>query len=50
MKHITDLKRERNKNIIDQAQELNILLVANSITAIFRKGTGNMLEGLYEDI
>ena len=50
MKHITNLNRERNKKIIAQTQELNILLLANSITPIFLKGTGNILEGLYEDI
>ena len=50
MQHITNLNRERNKKIIAQAQELNILLLANSITPIILKGTGNILEGLYEDI
>jgi hypothetical protein len=50
MKHITNLNRDRNRQIIEQAQELNILLLANSITPIFLKGTGNILEGLYEDI
>ena len=50
MKHITNLNRDRNRQIIEQAQELNILLLANSITPIFLKGTGNISEGLYEDI
>ena len=50
MQHITNLNRERNKKIIAQAQELNSLLLANSITPIFLKGTGNILEGLYEDV
>jgi hypothetical protein len=50
MKHITDLNRERNTQILKQAQELNSLLLANEITPIFLKGTGNLLEGLYEDI
>ena len=50
MEHITNLNRERNKKIIAQALELNSLLLANSITPIFLKGTGNILEGLYEDI
>jgi hypothetical protein len=50
MQHITNLNRERNKKIIAQAQELNILLLANHITPIFLKGTGNLLEGLYEDV
>jgi len=50
MEHITDINRERNKQIITQAQELNTLLLNNNITPIFLKGTGNLLEGLYEDI
>ena len=50
MRHLTDLNRDRNKQIIEQAQELNILLLANNITPIFLKGTGNLIAGLYEDI
>jgi hypothetical protein len=50
MKYITDLNRERNQQIIDQAKEINELLLTNNITPIFLKGTGNLLEGLYEDI
>jgi hypothetical protein len=50
MKHITDLNRERNQQIIEQAKEINELLLKNNITPIFLKGTGNLLEGLYDDI
>lgn len=50
MIHITDLNRERNQQIIDQAKEINELLLKNDISPIFLKGTGNLLEGLYEDI
>ena len=50
MEHITDINRERNKQIISQAKELNSLLLANNITPIFLKGTGNLLAGIYEDI
>lgn len=50
MKHITDLNRERNQQIITQAKEINELLLANNINPIFLKGTGNLLEGLYDDI
>ena len=50
MKYITDLNRERNEKIIAQAKELNTLLLEHHITPIFLKGTGNLLEGLYEDI
>ena len=50
MIYITDLNRERNQQIIAQAKEINELLLANNITPIFLKGTGNLLEDLYEDI
>ena len=50
MKHITNLNRERNQQIIQQAKEINELLLSKNITPIFLKGTGNLLEGLYEDI
>ncbi|WBX77497.1 nucleotidyltransferase family protein [Tenacibaculum ovolyticum] len=50
MKHITDLNRDRNLKILKQTKEINQLLLANNITPIFLKGTGNLLEGLYEDI
>jgi len=50
MEHITNLNRERNQQIITQAKELNTLLLANNITPIFLKGTGNLLISLYEDI
>lgn len=50
MIHITNLNRERNEQIISQAKELNEILLANDITPIFLKGTGNLLEGLYHDI
>ena len=50
MIHITNLNRDRNTQIIQQAQELNILLLANYITPIFLKGTGNLLVEIYEDI
>ena len=50
MEHITDINRERNKKIVTQAKELNALLLANNITPVFLKGTGNLLVGVYEDI
>ena len=50
MKHITNLNRDRNTQILQQAQELNNLLLANSITPIFLKGTGNLLAGIYDDL
>jgi hypothetical protein len=50
MQHITNINRERNKQIITQSQELNSVLLANNIRPIFLKGTGNLLAGIYEDI
>ena len=50
MKYITDLNRNRNKKIIEQAKKLNCLLLNNDIRPIFLKGTANLLLGLYEDI
>jgi hypothetical protein len=50
MKHVTDLNRDRNTQILQQSQELNSLLLANNIRPIFLKGTGNLLAGIYEDI
>ena len=50
MEYITNVNRERNKKIIAQAKDLNMLLLANNITPLFLKGTGNILAGLYEDI
>ena len=50
MEYITDINRERNKKIIAIAKELNSLLLANNITPIFLKGTGNLLAGIYDDI
>ncbi|MDB2385383.1 nucleotidyltransferase family protein [Polaribacter sp.] len=50
MKHITDLNRDRNEQIIAQAKDLNILLQKNGIQPIFLKGASYLLENLYDDI
>ena len=50
MEHIADTNRDRNKQIIFQAKELNTLLLSHNITPIFIKGTANLLAGLYNDI
>ena len=50
MKYITNINRNRNTQILEQAQKLNNLLLANNIRPIFLKGTGNLLAGLYDDI
>ena len=50
MDYITSLNRERNRQLIIQAEELNTLLLANNVTPIFLKGMGNLLAGLYDDV
>ena len=50
MKHLTNLNRDRNTQILQQAQELNSLLLVHNIRPIFLKGTGNLIAGLYKDI
>jgi len=50
MKYIIELNKQRNKQIIEQARELNSILLAKNIRPIFLKGTGNLLADLYEDI
>jgi hypothetical protein len=50
MEYITDLNRDRNTQITQQAKRLNSHLLTNNITPIFLKGTGNLLVDLYEDI
>jgi hypothetical protein len=50
MEHITNLNRDRNTQIIQQATALNSLLLNHNITPIFLKGTGNLVADLYEDI
>tara|TARA_R110000787_G_scaffold250841_1_gene356400 strand:+ start:988 stop:2085 length:1098 start_codon:yes stop_codon:yes gene_type:complete len=49
MKHITDLNRERNLQIIEQAKEINETLTSNGITPIFLKGTAFLLQKMYDD-
>ena len=50
MKYITDLNRDRNTQILQQAQALNSLLLTYNIRPIFLKGTGNLLAGIYDDL
>ena len=50
MKYITNLNRDRNIQIIQQAKELNSLLLEKNVRPVFLKGTGNLLEGLYKDV
>lgn len=50
MKHISDLNRDRNLEIVEQAKEINQLLIKNGIIPIFLKGTGFLLIDHYQDI
>lgn len=50
MQYITNLNRERNKQIITQARKLNTLLLKNNIKPIFLKGTANLFSGIYVDL
>jgi len=50
MKYITNLNRDRNIQIIQQAKELNSLLLEKNVRPVFLKGTGNLLGGLYKDV
>lgn len=50
MEYITEINRNRNRNIIKQAYELISILSQKGINPIFLKGTGNILQGMYQDI
>jgi len=49
LEEITNLNRERNHRIIDQAEEIAILLNQHGITPVFLKGTAHLLLNLYYD-
>ena len=50
MKYLNSINQNRNIEIIKQANNINLLLLENSIRPVFLKGTGNLLAGLYENI
>jgi hypothetical protein len=50
MEEYTGANRERNRQIIRQAHEIEALLNHHEITPVFLKGTAHLLDGLYEDI
>ena len=50
MEEFTSLNRDRNYLIINQAYEISELLNHHGIVPIFLKGTGHLLDGLYDDI
>lgn len=47
---LTQLNRDRNQAIINQAKALQDLLTTHHIQLVFLKGTAHLLEGLYQDI
>lgn len=52
-KYLTDiyhLNCNRNRKIIAQAKSINSLLSNENISCVFMKGTGNIFDGLYNDI
>lgn len=50
LKEITDLNRERNLAILDQAKGITSILNAHNISPIFLKGVAHVLGGFYIDI
>ena len=50
MQHLTQLNRERNKEIKKQVLEINTLLLKNNIIPVFLKGVGNLFQDFYDDI
>ena len=50
MIHITGKNITRNKALIKQALAVNTLFLSADLVPVFLKGTGNLIEGLYEDI
>lgn len=49
MEAFTNLNRERNQQIINEAHQITALLNKSGITPIFLKGTAHLLDGLYAD-
>ena len=50
MEEFTNLNRQRNQRIFNQALEINSLLKSDGINPVFLKGTAHLLDGLYVDI
>lgn len=50
MHELTQINRNRNNLIIKQAHDLNNILRKHKIIPVFIKGTGNLLEGLYNNL
>jgi hypothetical protein len=50
LEDITNLNRERNLKIINQAKQINLILLKKNIIPIFIKGTAYLLNNLYKDV
>jgi hypothetical protein len=50
IEHLTNLNRQRNQRILEQAEEINQQLISHGIHPVFLKGTAFLLIGLYDDI
>lgn len=50
IEEITNLNRERNRRILNQALKISALLNKHGIEPVFLKGTAHLLLGLYSDI
>jgi len=50
LKEIHSLNRTRNGQILEQMMEINATLNKSGISPIYLKGTGNLIDGVYEDI
>ena len=49
MKHLTELNRVRNENLMKEVKEINTLLIKQNIKPIFLKGISNLIQNLYLD-
>jgi hypothetical protein len=50
MEEFTELNRQRNRQLIEQATELTALLNLHGISPVFLKGTAQIMDGLYDDL
>ena len=50
LNEIMILNKERNKKVLEQANYVKGLLKKNGIEGVFMKGTGHMLDDLYDDV
>jgi len=50
LEDIYTLNRTCNEQILLQVKEINATLNASGISPIYMKGTGNLIDGIYDDI